>query len=568
MPRTSTINIGGDQAGNEQQHQIDQLKWLTDHISSLYRKELVQKPEKFSRHNSMENHIQEMEKYFDTVNVKDDLGKICLLLESLDQLTKDELLFEDEYDTNANSYQWHKQSLLKICPFKSNATLDLSDLYRFKQNGISFYDFFVQVKSRIIHSKAIQKCDRSKIAIDIFLHGLDDQTIAKAVEAQKPNSLEDAYSFVKSLRQKNDSKECFALQNSSNSNNVLTEMAEMRKQLSYLTQVVLSLKSAFRALNAPPPKKVHRGNFNQPQRGFAKPMRYNSNSRPITCFNCGRPGHSAQDCWSKTKNVRYIEQRDNNSVSQPTAYDTDNASVNSNPSFQDMEEPATVNATTSCSNNEWTLVTRRKDSKRQQTQSMHRKEKKYSQEIENDYQYIIGRRHKNSFGKSFLNSKPSISSNNSEQKPSSFSNKPIIDAKINQKTSKLFLDSGSEINICDENYLLNELRVPKCNISPAKRIIRCANGSTMTTTGVIRLDVGIGVNSRELNFIVAPRVCPNIILGIRGMKTLGVEINLQRSSVVVRGVEIPFIAKINPETMPTPKNMPGLQLGVGVQTQY
>ena len=85
--------------------------------------------------------------------------------------------------------------------------------------------------------------------------------------------------------------------------------------------------------------------------------------------------------------------------------------------------------------------------------SLYRKEKKYSQEIENDYQYIIGRKHKNVFGKSFSNSKSSISFNNSEQKPSSFSNKPVIDAKINQKTSKLFLDSGSEINICDENYL-------------------------------------------------------------------------------------------------------------------
>ena len=135
---SSSTNSSGDILFNG-----GSIKWLTDHLSALYKKNLLQKPSKYVRSSSMENHIDELNKYFKTVNLQDDLGKICILLESLDQSTKDELLFEDNYKANSSSYQWHTDTLCKLTLEKHSKTLDLSKLFKLRQNSTSFQEFLL-----------------------------------------------------------------------------------------------------------------------------------------------------------------------------------------------------------------------------------------------------------------------------------------------------------------------------------------------------------------------------------------------------------------------------------------
>ena len=48
----------------------------------------------------MQSHIQAMEKYMALVRIDDDLDKICILLESINQSAKDKLMFEINYAAN------------------------------------------------------------------------------------------------------------------------------------------------------------------------------------------------------------------------------------------------------------------------------------------------------------------------------------------------------------------------------------------------------------------------------------------------------------------------------------
>lgn len=144
----------------------------------------------------------------------------------------------------------------------------------------------------------------------------------------------------------------------------------------------------------------------------------------------------------------------------------------------------------------------------------------------------------------------------------------MILGRINETQCKLFLDTGSEVNVIDENFLINKLEISKKRVVAPSKIIKCANGSKLDTIGSVFLDVSVGVNQKSVEFIVASQSQPNIILGIRSMKSLQCNIDLRRNNVSVQGVDIPFINKIKSDSESSSKNCGALQRGIVLQQKH
>ena len=68
--------------------------------------------------------------------------------------------------------------------------------------------------------------------------------------------------------------------------------------------------------------------------------------------------------------------------------------------------------------------------------------------------------------------------------------------------------------------------------------VTCANGSKLKINGSIVLDVQIGPKVKLIHFLVAESLFSSVIIGLHGMKSLGLKVDLEKSSVFVHDIQI------------------------------
>ena len=235
MPLSSSSNILGAQPSDSENTQI-----LLNFISSLYKKDIIQKPSTFSSANgNIKKHLKEVEKYFKSVNISDNIGKVTILLETLDQREKNAIIFEPDYDSNSENYEWLKSKLLSLFPSKENQTSVISNLLNTKQNGKSIKEFILDIKNALAESSGIDKGDYSKIGLQIMYKGMDDKNLSKAIFLQSPTSLNEAEKLISSVVESEKIK-INALQTDSS---ISKQIEDLQKQVAYLTQMILAIKS-------------------------------------------------------------------------------------------------------------------------------------------------------------------------------------------------------------------------------------------------------------------------------------------------------------------------------------
>jgi len=554
------------------------IQWLTNHLTSLYRKEITEKPTKFNKEMSFENHINELEKYMKIVKVEDDIGKICLLLESLGQAEKDELLFEPEYEENSSSYKWHTTKLRALFPSKGNKTVDLVDLFNLKQQGMSFSDFASSIKSEILKRKYyIDKNDYQKIALKIFLAGFDDNNLSNAIKAQKPQTIGEALDMLKRVKkQESQDKICAANYKQNN------ETDDLKKQIAYLTQLVLSLQSKMTSLFD---NKNERAQLKTTQSLFCKYCKRSGHSesrcrrkegtdqRP-KCYNCNRAGHFARDCRAPRR-VNQINWHQGESYGS-------SFNVNSNNSCQSIDDqPQSVNCAQinsilidrdeklELNNSNNTINRQRVHAPRipkKHTARPFPQQKHYPTDIINDCEYIEGTRSMNSKGCTFsevlqnaMTIRPTVEHKKDEN------NRPILSGRLSGTNTNFFMDTGSEINVIDQMYLNRLLNKQVTLCKNSSKVVSCANGSKLKINGSVSLLVQIGPSEKLLNFLVASTLYPKVIIGIHGMQSLSLNIDLKNSEVITQGVRVPFKSRILSESELLQKNGFFLYDRTGVQ---
>ena len=92
--------FGGDNSYSTLGAKPNEINWLTNYFTSLYKKEIAQKLQLWTRNGNVDSHTESIEKYLKLINVTDELGKTCVLLDCGDQSIKDELMFEEDDEVN------------------------------------------------------------------------------------------------------------------------------------------------------------------------------------------------------------------------------------------------------------------------------------------------------------------------------------------------------------------------------------------------------------------------------------------------------------------------------------
>ena len=109
-----------------------------------------------------------------------------------------------------------------------------------------------------------------------------------------------------------------------------------------------------------------------------------------------------------------------------------------------------------------------------------------------------------------------------------YSNRPVLHGRVNDRLAKIFIDTGSEVNVINENILFQILgkNVTVKNVGNKK--VSCANGSKLDIKGSIALRIQIGLSEKNSQFLVCTSIFPQVILTIRGMQSLGMNIDLKK----------------------------------------
>ena len=161
----------------------------------------------------------------------------------------------------------------------------------------------------------------------------------------------------------------------------------------------------------------------------------------------------------------------------------------------------------------------------------------YPDEVNQWANYIEGR----------TNKKPRtlVSSKHSEKA----ANKPIIVGSCHGRICKILCDSGAEVNVIDETLLRGiQEKDSTVKIKASRKTIKCANNSSMSVAGLVRLKLEFASVSKWCNFLVVKNLFPKVIVGIRAMKDLKMTIDPSKNQVVVSGTRVPFLSRVYAQT--------------------
>jgi hypothetical protein len=142
------------------------------------------------------------------------------------------------------------------------------------------------------------------------------------------------------------------------------------------------------------------------------------------------------------------------------------------------------------------------------------------------------------------NGSPTLISNS---RPEGAANKPLVFGTVEGVESKIFFDTGAEINVLDESFFKTlQLCNPNLKIEPTNTAIRCANDTRMKALGKATLNINLqGVWTRQ-TFTIVKGIFPKVIVGIRQMKQSGISVDPLNDCIWFKERSIPFVSKVSP----------------------
>ena len=513
----------------------NQMNILMDFVSNIYKKQAIEKPQKFTCENvDFITFLKEVEKYHSALSINDDIGKVSVLFECLDQKVKNILIFEKDYEKNYNNYQWICDKLKILFPKKTNVTSSLLDLLNIKQNSLSLREYILKIKNVVVSNIDIPKNMHHKYAVEILLKGLDDRQIASAVKLQNPLTIDEAEKLIKSVIKKDENNFSTSVNRLMNDRNNMnfnqgSEIADLKNEVKLLREIIMSLKSQIgdkfnqsrprRNLGFSRPNQFktyqdnrNTNNYNRQSTSWQQ-VPFSSNKR---CYGCGKEGHIQRACPSR---------RRVNELHFPMSSDIDTTT-------ESVEEPEFPTERQGHEHPQINLI--------KSQPKNNSKIKSFPRDIELADKYINGQISYKSYSDAVKSCNNTLTVT-PEKSSARYSNKPYVRGRVCNKPTPIFLDTGAEVNVISKSLIQTLPNFPKLCHSVNQKI-QCANGSNIEVVAETILPVSIGVETCPLKFVVANNLSPSIIVGLRGLKSFKAALLTEKDCVVCKGIEIPFMA--------------------------
>lgn len=134
------------------------------------------------------------------------------------------------------------------------------------------------------------------------------------------------------------------------------------------------------------------------------------------------------------------------------------------------------------------------------------------------------------------------------RRPELAANKPIVQASIGNFPVKLFCDSGAECNTIDlELFQKIHESDQSLTVYEDKSKIKCASGAMIQCVGIVNLSLLLGSQKSIHPFKIIPNMFPELIGGIKLMKSMKMRVNPANDCVEVGNDRVPFISKVREE---------------------
>jgi len=531
---------------------------LVNSLDKLLHKDVLTKPSIFVPFSSIsiKQHIETVDKYCKFISASSSLQKVLILWETLDDAVRNEIIFDPEYDSHSENYEWLSKKLTCLFPLKTNKTTDLLELHQIRQSGRTLEAYASVVKQECAKRRnSFQSNELQRVATNIFISGLDNELYRKAVKRQNPANVEEAVKLLKNLKPVDGDATFCKVEESSNKCNCKSLIDNLVDKIDYLQKLVIGLQRNFMTknnANSNTNRNIN-NNYNERQK-FQSSTRFNQqhnlrSNKQIKCYTCGRFGHISRNCRQNTTNrVRNLEydemppESESNDDKFSTQTFVSNVTGQQNCALIVEKIPKCDFQTLSLNEQNNTKPINKKQPKK----PVNKQSKIFASKCDSDVLSIEkfingGSLKKNEYKNAKKAYSMTVISKASSEKAK---NKPIVKGNVNFTPAKIFLDSGADTNIIDGQFALNVLGVKSSEISKTGSTIKCANGSSMSVIGECKLMVNFCGLEKKIRFLLVNNLFPRVIIGISAMKDLNVEISPPQSCAFVNNVKLPFISRV------------------------
>lgn len=516
-----------------------------------------------------------MERYLRVTRVHADNTKANILLNSLDESVQIDLFSHREYDKHSENFTWLSATLKELYGQKDSTIsprVHLLSIHQTHDQSAHDYAHTLRVEAYRCWPREDPGA-KELFLVKAFLHGLRDKQLSAAIKALKPSNLEQAVLLCQrsaplsnSLEQQGGTVNYIYKMDSSPLGSPVVTNSELQSQISELRKKVTYLESLLMQVQ---PKQF----FPNRQSGGYQPRTQNVRNQPlhtqvpnvIKCFNCNNAGHIARHCPEPIKCRRcglkghvstnctkgrpqrqYLRHMQENLLTEAGMND-ENSILDEQSEKEELETSNSV-----CIIQPLVPEIRKCRTNEQFRQATRRPIQNFSKEENNaadkwvSYVRGQGKRPKNS--QRDTNDAVTLISTS---RPEPARNKPLIVGRCAGVKTRLFLDSGAEMNVIDSEYLKGLMDKQLCiKFTKGFSQVQCANGTKMAVIGYAHIPLEIGCAKVIQRFLVVSSLFPKVIVGIRTMKTMDISICPREDCIKVgEHSQVPFVSVTSPQSV-------------------